>query len=276
MNGHEIFSSSNGGALGIPIILDEGDEITRSSSNTSTSSYDCIFNGVLIDKDYFSSSSASTTTSNNLNTSSINVVSSNTMGLTGIEVSNYNYGDVILDYNSGNIYTVVPGFENASSNYFFDSYPPYQYGNGNSTTSNEEYYIYFEVTDSLIIGSKFNVGNYEPRLYVPNNNTNDFDPNVDDLGAIYSGNLLVPGVKYLIKFDVNMANINNATSYYISNNSNFEYNSTIIPISTFYQSYQYYPNQGYALTEFIYTNAIPITPALKFSPPVKSLKILNN
>ncbi|MDB2651876.1 hypothetical protein N9Y26_01385 [bacterium] len=58
MNGHEIFSSSNGGALGIPIILDEGDEITRSSSNTSTSSYDCIFNGVLIDKDYFSSSSS--------------------------------------------------------------------------------------------------------------------------------------------------------------------------------------------------------------------------
>ena len=113
-------------------------------------------------------------------------------------------------------------------------------------------------------------------LYVPDNNTYEFDPNVDDFGAIYSGNILVPGVKYLIYFDVYMANSNSATQYLLSNNSNFEYNSAIVPISSFYQSYQYFPNQGWALSDFIYTNAIPITPALKFSPPVKSLKILNN
>ena len=240
-------------------ILNSGNVVTQNGN----------INGYLVDEDYFAgcggggSASASSNSPNSLVSLPVNYPDST--GVNSISTTNYSYGDMVMNYSDGSVLVLAPGLDNNNLDYLFSTMPTCN--SSISSITNEEHYISFQVTDTIIIKETFQVmyGYYSscnsPEGYIPtiyrNGNTVNYDPNSDGIGSSSGTNMLFPGFTYSMKCGVYMANSNAADSYKITYVSQFTVNPFFTNVSYFHQ------NLGDAT--YYTSNQFPLLMGLGFS-----------
>jgi hypothetical protein len=140
---------------------------------------------------------------------------------------------------------LAPGLDNNNLDYLFTSMATCVNSSG-SATFNQEHYISFQVTDTIIVKEKFQVLNYNscsnttgftPLIY-RHTNTVNFDPNIDGIGSSTGTNMLFPGFTYSMRCRVFMTNMGSAVhNFKIGYVSQFNVNQFFTNVSYFQQNY---------------------------------------
>ena len=246
---------------GNPLILNAGDILTSSNGR---------MNGYLVDENYFAGcgGGGSSSTSNSSNSLvSLPVIYPDSTGINASPTSNYSYGDMVMNYSDGSVLVLAPGLDNNNLDYLFTSMATC----GSASTSNQEHYISFQVTDTIIVKEKFQVLNYNscstPTGYLPliyrHTNTVNFDPNIDGIGSSTGTNMLFPGFTYSMRCRVYMTNMGSAVhNFKIGYVSQFTVNPFFTNVSYFQQNYSdatfYTSTQFPVLQDLGFSFSLPI------------------
>jgi len=193
------------------------------------------------------------------------------------DVSNYSFGDMVFDTDLGGRLLMVVYGHNATES-FFNSYPDCSVTS--SSVTNKEYYVSFQVSDSIVIGTAARVCNYSGQTYPLKLYRHDtivnYDISFHGLGTRIKGStdsqtaLLIPGYTYIAVVDVFMNNSNQSTSYKVSSVSNFTANSTYINNIAYFK---YVYLSGYSVSnEFPTLSGAPL---FYFSEPIKVFQLIN-
>jgi len=283
VNGYQIFGgiNYNGMTMGIPLILEAGDIISRTSS-AGNIGYNVTFNGLLVEDAYFSSLESSSNNDNN--SSNINVIYTTPFySIDSLNLNEYEVGEIIIDKGTNSSYYVSETFNNESFSTLLLSQPSC------SSIGQNDYMFYFEVADTFYFSmpystkykSNFGAGwasgsfssyqcdplsGFNNLFYVTSNE--EFDPNSHSKLA-YNYDYLVPGIGYVVTLSNNVpGSYYNSGSPAYSNLSNFEFNLDFINMSFWNKSSTTYSESNY----FPVLNGL----GFKISQPIKTLIPLND